>query len=93
VKSNTSSIEFIANNGSNDVNITLYPSPTSKELFVNSKHTIKSIHIHSLLGKEVYSIKKESNDYIIDVENFHSGIYVITFEDQYGVYTSKFSKN
>jgi hypothetical protein len=69
---------------------TVYPNPTSNNLFISGNETPMAVAIYNVLGKEVLSIKNTNN---INVQALPSGVYVIRISDGVGQTNRKFIKN
>jgi len=72
--------------------VSLYPNPTSNRLNISAADTIKNAEIYNLLGKRVMSLNINNTSESIDVSNLASGIYLIKYEVNNAVGTSKFIK-
>src|SRR5690606_5709000 len=81
----TLSIEDYVDETKNNFTLTLFPNPTSNQLEIKTKSTIKSVLIYDILGKKVGVYV----DKIIDVRNYKKGIYILKVEDQFGNTSSK----
>ena len=74
----------------NQLDISIYPNPTSNTLFITGNETPIAVSIYDVLGKEVLSIKNTDN---INVQALPSGVYVIRISDGVGQTNRKFIKN
>ena len=72
------------------LDISIYPNPTSNTLFISGNETPIAVSIYNVLGKEVLSIKNTNN---INVQALPSGVYVIRISDGAGQANRKFIKN
>ena len=72
------------------LDISIYPNPTSNTLFITGNETPITVAIYNVLGKEVLSIKNTNN---INVQALPSGVYVIRISDGVGQTNRKFIKN
>jgi hypothetical protein len=72
------------------LDISIYPNPTSNTLFISGNETPIAVAIYNVLGKEVLSIKNANN---INVQALPSGVYVIRISDCVGQTNRKFIKN
>jgi hypothetical protein len=65
------------------VHLIVYPNPVQSILNINAPGIeIQTIEIQNLLGETVYFNNVENSDALnIDVENFNSGIYMVTLVD------------
>ncbi len=59
--------------------ITVYPNPVAKQLFVET-HKASIAHIYDINGKELQKLKLEKGTNKIDVSCFKSGVYVVRTE-------------
>jgi hypothetical protein len=71
-------------------NFSLYPNPTSSQLFIESDITIDKIEILDISGRAVKTIVKPS--YSIDVSDIPKGIYFLRLTTKDRVHTQKFIK-
>ena len=71
----------------NDKNITVsvYPNPVINQLniLINSNQ-IKSISIYNLQGQEIYKVNINTNNLLINRDNFDSGVYLLVCKDELG---------
>jgi len=76
------------------LNITLYPNPTDDLLNLSSSsNEILSVHIYTIEGRLVSSIKKEHQDISeINVSHLKSGVYFLTISTDIGQVTKKIIK-
>ncbi|WP_339659694.1 T9SS type A sorting domain-containing protein [uncultured Polaribacter sp.] len=74
------------------VNITMYPNPTSSKLNISAATTIKSIEIYNVLGKQVMNLNINNTSKSIDVSNLATGVYLIKYQVENTIGTSKFIK-
>ena len=74
------------------VNITMYPNPTSSKLNISAATTIKSIEIYNVLGKQVMNLTVNNTSKSIDVSNLATGVYLIKYQVENTIGTSKFIK-
>lgn len=72
----------ISNNDIN--NIMIYPNPTDGNLNINVVG-MKHISIVNTLGQVVYDNNIDSNNEIIDMSQYNSGVYVVRIETENGV--------
>jgi murein DD-endopeptidase MepM/ murein hydrolase activator NlpD len=73
-------------------NFDFYPNPSDGIINIENESQIllKEISIHDISGKKLMSEK--SNFKKIDVSNISSGVYIIKFESENGIYSKKFIK-
>ncbi len=71
------------------INVSLYPNPTSGEVFVNSKETSKNgfiVEVFSPIGQIVSkNITESLSNYKIDLKNQDSGIYIVRIISEKGI--------
>jgi hypothetical protein len=74
------------------LNITLFPNPVKNKLQItNSKnHIIQNISIYNLLGNKMVTLKKSKKE--INVSFLSKGIYILQFEIENKLYSTKFIK-
>tara|TARA_B110000438_G_C15682521_1_gene593039 strand:- start:304 stop:1071 length:768 start_codon:yes stop_codon:yes gene_type:complete len=75
------------NNFIEDKQLLLYPNPTNKYLFLQTKVNGR-IQIHNILGELLFSEIKTKQNHRIDIHKLPAGIYIIKLENL----TSKFIK-
>ena len=68
-------------------NITIYPNPTKRDLFINTSEKVISISVCNLLGKEV--ISKTTNNKVLSLNNLNNGIYLIHVKTEKGIVSKK----
>lgn len=72
-----------------DVNVGIYPNPTTDYLTIKSKAKILNSDIYDFSGKKINANLKDNK---VDVRNLESGNYIIKIETKDGVKTEKFIK-
>ena len=67
----------------------IYPNPVrmKEKVFISNKYTVDEINIYNQLGKLISTNKYNSNNIIVDISNFKSGIYFVSLKDQTGIKT------
>ena len=67
----------------------IYPNPVrmKEKVFISNKYTVDEINIYNQLGKLISTNKYNSNNIIVDISNFTSGIYFVSLKDQTGIKT------
>ncbi|HAV54912.1 MAG TPA: hypothetical protein DCX41_08315 [Aequorivita sp.] len=66
----------------NDVaNFTIYPNPTSGELYIESKLPISQISVYNILGQLIEIVQNTDQ---IDISKAEAGVYLLKFEDVNG---------
>ena len=63
--------------------ITIYPNPTNGNLNINAA-AMKQISITNTIGQTIYSQDVASDNVIIDMAQFHAGIYMIRIATENG---------
>ena len=64
------------------IQILIYPNPVrmKEKVFISNKHTVDEINIYNQLGKLISTNKYNSNNIIVDISNFTSGIYFVSLK-------------
>jgi len=73
-------------------NITLQPNPVSDVLQIRSEIKIDQIRITNMLGQQVTELRQPNLNETINVNNWQSGIYVITFVTGDEIWATQFVK-
>jgi hypothetical protein len=60
--------------------IIAYPNPVKSNLKIVANNEMKTITIHSILGKQIFSIALNDKEKIINFDTFSKGIYFITVQ-------------
>jgi hypothetical protein len=71
--------------------ISFFPNPVGNELYFKSEILIEDIIVANALGQQVLKVNKPSKS--ITVGQLEAGIYLITFQAEGAIWTSKFVKN
>jgi len=58
----------------------VYPNPTTDVLFVGSEVALDAMTISNLLGQTLQTVVKPAHNEALEVSNFATGLYLITFE-------------
>lgn len=74
----------------NDLNVSIYPNPTSDYINIKSNVKVSSVTIVDMTGKNVASKKAVNNR--VDVRNLPVGNYIINLITENGVQSKKFIK-
>jgi hypothetical protein len=74
------------------VSVKMYPNPTTNTLNISAANTIENAQIYNVLGKKVLSLNINKTSESIDVSTLASGIYLIKYQVNNSVGTSKFIK-
>jgi hypothetical protein len=71
--------------------INVYPNPATDRLTISSADVIEQVTLHHLDGRIVYQqVSLSDHEYVVDVSNLSTGLYVVVVIDQQGrVSTSK----
>ena len=72
--------------------IKFYPNPTSDVLQIRSDIQLDNIRITNMLGQQVIDLPKPNLSETVNVNNWQTGIYVITFITGNEIWTSQFVK-
>ena len=57
-------------------NIGIYPNPANEKITIDAQN-INSVSISNVMGQKVYEKSVDSDNVVIDVNNYQSGIYMI----------------
>lgn len=60
-----------------DKTISAFPNPTLEILNINSASSIEKVEIFDMEGKLVYSDTPQKNDFLINLNNYPSGVYTL----------------
>ncbi len=71
---------------------TIFPNPVTTELTIRSSQKMDEIRILDLLGKQLLSLKIHSLEIPINVNNLHTGIYLIQIISDDKISVQKFIK-
>ena len=74
----------------NDLEVSVYPNPTSNLLNFTSNHEIDLIEIYDLSGKRINSFVNTKS---IDISNYNSGVYIVKIFSDENVATKKVIRN
>ncbi|MDP5105135.1 MAG: T9SS type A sorting domain-containing protein, partial [Polaribacter sp.] len=74
------------------VSLKMYPNPTTNTLNISAANTIENAQIYNVLGKKVMSLNINKTSESIDVSNLASGVYLIKYQVNKAIGTSKFIK-
>lgn len=61
-----------------DLSLRIYPNPISDYLHFTSDHTIESMKLYDLAGKEIRTYKNPENS--IDISGLSNGMYIVVFQ-------------
>lgn len=71
------------NNIEKEVNVNIFPNPTTESLGITNDENIKSIYIYNIVGKEV-SVLDHTPGTIHDVSALRNGMYIVRMHDAKG---------
>ena len=77
--------------GNGNLNMSIYPNPTTGILNVSCSATPKEIFITDVIGQRVFTLPKQ-NERRIDISSFPSGIYFLNVKTERGVLVRKIIK-
>ncbi len=69
--------------------ITIYPNPAKTEITIEAEGTVETISISNAIGQTIYRQSTATNNTVIDISGFASGMYFVKVN---GVYGGKFVK-
>jgi plastocyanin/DNA/RNA endonuclease YhcR with UshA esterase domain len=72
--------------------IKFYPNPTSDNLQIRSDIQLDNIRITNMLGQQVAELQNPNLSEDVNVNNWQSGVYIITFISGNEIWTSQFVK-
>lgn len=75
-----------------DVAISLYPNPTSSLVNIKAENTIKSTELYDVQGRLIQINKEDSNEVVLDISSYNSGIYFIKVTTDVGSQIKKIVK-
>lgn len=76
-----------------DLAISVYPNPTSSLLNVKAENRIKSIELYDVQGRIIQVKKSDSNEVLIDVSGYNSGVYFVKVTTDFGSQIKKIVKD
>ena len=82
------------NNVIKDLNLVLFPNPVSDELTLKTNGDLlgAAVSVNSLLGQELDSFTINSEETILNLTHYQSGIYILKVNSQAGIQSYKFIK-
>ncbi len=83
----------LSTNDFQTVDFKVFPNPTQVDWNISSSNIINSIAVYDILGKQVLSLKPNSNQVVLDASSLRSGIYITKIEGENGTKTVKLVKN
>ena len=75
-----------------DVAISLYPNPSSSLVNIKAENTIKSTELYDVQGRLIQINKEDSNEVVLDISTYNSGIYFIKVTTDVGSQIKKIVK-
>ena len=79
-------------NGNNNINVSVFPNPTSSNVNIQAEDQISTIAIYNVLGQKVIDASPNKASYSVDMSQFVSGLYFATVSTEKGSETIKFIK-
>ena len=79
--------EVVSENG-----VDVFPNPVQNNLFINSIHDGEyTVRVSDIAGRfiEGFNISNSLFSYSMDMSKYHSGTYILTFQNQDGVFATK----
>ena len=73
----------------NQLDISIYPNPTSDIVFIDGNYTQLKVVVYDILGKQVM---KESITNSIDISQLEKGVYILQLSDGAKVTTQRIIK-
>jgi hypothetical protein len=70
----------------------LYPNPADNKLRIKSGYPIVSVEIYDISGRRIISVKINSADADLDIDNLSCGVYIIRITTSDKIYTEKIVK-
>ena len=74
----------------NQLNVSIYPNPTSDRVYIEGNYTQLKVVVNDMLGKQVI---KESITNSIDISQLEKGVYILQLSDGAKLTTQKILKN
>ena len=75
-----------------DLSISLYPNPTSSLLNIKAENRIKSVELYDVQGRIIQVNKADSDEVLIDVSGYNSGVYFVKVTTDFGSQIKKIVK-
>ena len=75
-----------------DLSISLYPNPTSSLLNIKAENRIKSVELYDVQGRIIQVNKADSNEVLIDISGYNSGVYFVKVTTDFGSQIKKVVK-
>jgi len=90
VSFSTNCVSLGINEQVNNINLSIYPNPTSDNLTIDTEDNIESIIIVDIMGKQVKTFIPTANT--IDVSSLVKGIYFLQIPTANGIFNNRFIK-
>ena len=81
---------LVASVAENSVNAKLYPNPTNGNLRIEADN-LTTVMVFNLVGQKVYEENANSNECVINMKEFGSGVYMVKIQTATGSTTQKVS--
>lgn len=75
-----------------DESLTIFPNPTNGILNIHSKTSISSAELFDVNGRKIVSYNPNSSDFVIDLELYTSGVYLLKISNESGINYKKIIK-
>lgn len=75
-----------------DLEISMYPNPATSVVNIEAENTIKSVELYDVQGRIIQIRKTDSNEIMIDVSAYNSGIYFVKVTTNFGSQIEKIVK-
>ena len=83
-------VVLVASVAENSVNAKLYPNPTNGNLRIEADN-LTTVMVFNLVGQKVYEENANSNECVINMKEFGSGVYMVKIQTATGSTTQKVS--
>lgn len=88
-----STTQIMANHHEEDIQVAIYPNPTTDFLYIKTQETIDTIEVFDILGKKVMNITPTDHITHANIASLEKGIYMVSVVANGKVSTSKIMKN
>jgi hypothetical protein len=75
-----------------ELNISIYPNPTSSVIYIEAESIIQSVTVYDIKGRKILDKENASNQTNLDMSAFNNGIYFMLIETDKGTITKKIMK-
>jgi hypothetical protein len=89
----TTTVTALGVNQFNNFAVTIYPNPARNTITVLSNDLIRNVSLYDLQGRLLSSQKVESEEFVMDISNRSTGIYLLKIETAAGVKTERLIKD